>query len=100
MTYTITNTERENHGSVSAVYATVDITSLDGAGAEPFDASAALGIDGAADYGIAVRGLENDAYRVVYDHINGNLAVTNAADGTDVVGTTDVGEVVIQAVGV
>lgn len=99
MTYTITNTERENHGSVAAVYATVDITSLENAGNEPFDASAALGIDGADRYGVAVRGLEDDTYRVEYDHLNGQLAVTNAADGTDVAAATDVGEVILKAEG-
>jgi len=99
MTYTITNTEEENHGSLTAVYATVDITSLANAGNEPFDASAALGIDGASRYGISVRGVENDAYLVRYDHLNGQFHVQNVADETDVLAGTDVGEVVIEATG-
>lgn len=99
MTYNITNTERENHGSVEAVYATVDITSLANAGNEPFDASVALGIDGADKYGIEVRGVETDTYLVRYDHLNGQFHVQNIADESDVAAGTDVGEVVIQAVG-
>jgi hypothetical protein len=99
MTYTVTNTEPENAGSQDAVIATVDITSLDTAGFEPFDADAQLGISGADRFGIAVRGLENPQYRVVYDHINGQFDVTNVSDGTDVAQGTDVGEVVIEARG-
>jgi hypothetical protein len=99
MTYSITNTERENAGSTDAVFATVDITSLDSAGAEPFDPAAALGVDGASEYGVGVRGLENPQYRVVYDHLNGQFDVTNVSDGADVTSGTDVGEVVIEARG-
>lgn len=100
MTYSVTNVEDENAGSTDAVFATVDITSLDSAGFEPFDPSAALGVDGADRYGVGVRGLENPQYRVAYDHVNGQLDVTNVSDGTDVAAGTDVGEVVIEARGV
>lgn len=99
MTYSVTNTERENHGSVDAVYATVDITSLDSAGAEPFDPGAALGLEDGAEYGVSVRGQEDGSYLVTWDHINGNLRVVNVADGTDVASGTDVGEVVVGVVG-
>lgn len=99
MTYTITNTERENLGSVDAVYATVDITSLDSAGTEPFDADAALGLSDAGKYGIGVRGVENDGYLVRYDHLNGEFHVQNIGDETDVANNTDVGEVVIEVIG-
>lgn len=99
MTYSITNVERENHGSVDAVYATVDITSLANVGNEPFDASAALGIDGADKYGIAVRGTETDTYLVRFDHVNEQFHVQNVADETDVAAATDVGEVIIKAEG-
>jgi len=99
MAYTVTNTERENLGSVDAVFATVDITSLANAGNEPFDADAALGLSDAGEYGIDVRGVENDAYLVRYDHLNGQFHVQNIADETDVISGTDVGEVVIGVIG-
>lgn len=99
MTYSVTNTERENAGSLSTVYATVDITSLANAGNEPFNARDALGISGADKYGIDVRAVENDAYLVRYDHLNGQFHVQNVADETDVAAGTDVGEVVIEATG-
>jgi hypothetical protein len=100
MTYNITNTERENAGSLDVVYATVDITSLANAGNEPFDAGDALGIDGADRFGIAVRGTETDTYIVRYDHTAGQFQVQNIADETDVAAGTDVGEVLIEAKGV
>jgi len=100
MTYSVTNTERENHGSVDAVFATLDVTSLDSAGTEPVDTDAAFGLADAGEYGVAVRGLEDDSYRVTWDHINEALSVTNAADGTDVTSGTDIGEVVVSVVGV
>jgi hypothetical protein len=99
MTYSITNREVENNGSVTAVYATVDITSLDSAGFEPFDPSAALGVDGAADYGVSVVGSESNAYLVRWDHVNERLSVVDVADGTDTASATDVGEVIVKAEG-
>jgi hypothetical protein len=100
MTYSVTNREAENHGSLSVVYATVDITSLENAGNEPFDARDALGISGASRYGISVRGVENDGYLVRFDHLNDQFHVQNIADETDVAAGTDVGEVLIEATGV
>lgn len=99
MTYSITNTESENHGSVDAAYVTVDITSLDSAGFEPFDPDAVAGLGGASEYGVSVRGLENPQYRVAWDHLNGQLDVINVSDGADVTSGTDVGEVLLELVG-
>lgn len=100
MTYSITNTERENRGSLDAVHATVDITSLDSAGFEPFDPSAVTGIDGSADrFGVSVRGQENTGYLVRWDTANARISVVNVSDGTDVAAGTDVGEVVLEVVG-
>lgn len=100
MTYSVTNVERENSGSVDAVIATVDITSLGAAGAESIDIGAAFGLEDASEYGVSVRGQESSAYAITYDHLNGALSVVNVADGTDVASGTDVGEVVIEAIGV
>lgn len=100
MTYSVTNTERENHGSVDAVYATVDITSLDSAGFEPLDVDATFGLGGADRYGISVRGVENSAYLVRWDHVNERLDVVDVADGTDTAAATDVGEVLLEVIGV
>lgn len=99
MTYSITNTEQENRGSLDSVIATIDITSLDSAGFEPFDPSAALGIDGVSRFGARVVGQENTAYLIRWDTANSRISVVNVSDGTDVTGTTDVGEVVMEFIG-
>jgi len=99
MTYSITNREAENHGSLEAVYATVDITSLDSAGYEPFDPEAALGVSGVGRFGVSVRALENPQYRVAWDSANGRLDVINVSDGADVTSGTDVGEVLLEVTG-
>lgn len=99
MTYSVTNTERENYGSLDVVLATVDITSLDAAGAEAIDVEAAFGLSDASIYGVSVRGQESSDYAVTWDHINGAVSVVNVADGTDVASATDVGEVVLEVVG-
>ena len=99
MTYSITDKEVENGGSVTRIFATVDITSLDSAGFEPFDPAAQFNLDDPNHYGVSVRGLENPQYRVAYDHINAQLDVINVSDGADVTSTTDVGEVVVEVVG-
>jgi len=99
MTHTITNTERENAGSKERVVATVDITSLDSAGVEQFDAKAELGVSGQTRFGVGVRGAEDPTVQVKYDHVNDQLDVINVADGSDVANNTDVGEVVLDALG-
>ena len=99
MTYSITNTERENQGSKDVVAATVDITSLDSAGYEPFDPGAVTGLDGAENLGVGVRGQENTGYLIRWDTANQRISVVNVSDGTDVTSGTDVGEVVLEIIG-
>lgn len=100
MTYSITNTERENAGSLDVAYVTVDITSLDSVGYEPFDPSAVLGLEGASRFGVGVRGQENTGYLIRWDSANQRISVVNVSDGSDVTDTTDVGEVTLEVVGV
>jgi hypothetical protein len=107
MTHSTINTERENAGSVDVALHTIDITSLDSAGAETFDPDAEVGLSDASEYGVAVRGQENPGYQIVWDHINEQLAVKYAdydaaSDGVliDVPNNTDVGEVVLEITGV
>jgi len=99
MTHTVTNTETESRGSVEAVIATVNITSLDAAGSESFAVADEFGISGVAENGVGVRAQESSAYKLAWDHINGTLSVVNVSDGTDVANDTDVGEVVLEFVG-
>jgi len=107
MTHSTINTEAENTGSLNSVLHTIDITSLDAAGAETYDPAAEVGLDGQDRFGVSVRGQENPGYQIVWDHINGQLAVKYAdydaaSDGVliDVPSATDVGEVVLEVVGV
>jgi hypothetical protein len=99
MTHSTINTEAENSGSVSVVYHTIDITSLDAAGSETYDPESETNLAGADRYGIAVRGQENTGYEFAWDHINGALTVVNVSDGTDVASGIDVGEVVLEVIG-
>jgi hypothetical protein len=84
---------------LDVVYLTVDITSLDSAGFEPFDPEAVTGLGGADKYGVAVRAVENSAYLVRWDHVNERLDVVEVADGTDTTSGTDVGEVLLEITG-
>lgn len=99
MTYATINTEQENAGSKDVVYHTINITSLDGAGTEPYDPAAAVGISDASIYGVSVRGQETASLAIGYDHINGNLTVNELSDGTATTAGTDVGEVLLEVVG-
>jgi len=100
MTYTITNTERENHGSVDAAYVTVDITSLDSGGFEPFDPGSVTGLESPSRFGVRVAGQEATAQLVRWDTANSRLSVVEVADGSDTTSGTDVGEVVLEIHGV
>lgn len=100
MTHSTINTEAENAGSLDVVYHTIDITSLDSAGAESYDPEAETNLSGADRYGVSVRGTETDTYLVRWDHVNGSLHVQNVADETDVASGVDVGEVVLEVKGV
>lgn len=96
MTFDTTNVDYESGGSFVSVFATVDITSLDGANTEPFDPDAVFNVD---PLGVSVQGVENgDAYDVTYDHLAGEFTVLNA-DGTDPTAGTDVGEVRVRVDG-
>lgn len=99
MTHDITNTDRENLGSLDAVYATLDITSLDSGGAEDFDPADELGISGVSRFGVGVRGQESSDYAITWDTGNAELSVVNVDDGSDVSSGTDVGEVILEVVG-
>ena len=99
MVHSTINTERENHGSVDAVYHTIDITELDAAGVENYDPEAELGLSDSAEYGVSVRGAEDPTIQVAWDHINEQLDVINVSDATDVADMTDVGEVILEVVG-
>ena len=99
MTYSTVNRERENRGSVDAVFHTIDITSLDAAGVENYDPGTATGLEAPDEYGVRVVGQEDEALHIVWDHLAGELAVLNVSDATDVANNTDVGEVVLEVVG-
>lgn len=100
MTHTTISEEVENRGSTTAVFHTIDITSLDAAGAETYDPEAETNISGADRYGISVRAQEDESLQFTWDHVAADLSVTNVADGTAVTGGTDVGEVILEVVGV
>jgi hypothetical protein len=97
MTHTTVETDTENSGSFNSVYHTIDITSLDEPGAEDYNPDDEVGI---SPHGISVNGQEASDLFVRWDHINGQLHVTSAADGTSVASGTDVGEVVLKVDGV
>jgi len=99
MTHDTLNTETENAGSRDAVYHLINITSLDSAGVEQYDPEAEAGITGADDYGVSVRGQEDETVAIVYDTVDAELKVKNIADGTDVANNTAVGEVLLETVG-
>jgi len=100
MTHSTVATERENQGSTDVVYHVIDITSLDSAGTEQYDPGDELGLESPGRFGIDVRAQENSGYLIRYDHINDALTVVNVSDGTDVADATDVGEVMLEVVGV
>ena len=99
MTYSLTNTDDGNRGSRDDAVAVVDITSLDSAGYEPFDPDAVFGLEDSTELGVAIRGQEDPQYVFGYDHVNQRITVKNMSDGTDVTSGTDVGEVVVEAIG-
>lgn len=98
MTHTTTVEDRVSDGSYEAVFATLDITSLDNANTESFDPAAEFGMN--TVLGVSVEGLENaGSFDVEFDHVSGTtLSVVNE-DGTDPTSGTDVGEVRVKASG-
>lgn len=103
MTYSVTDTRRENAGSYHELFATIDVTSLSNVGHEVIDPSDF----GLSDiFGVSVEGQENAGYLFTWNHSNDNLSVAYAdydaaADGAliDVPAATDVGEVVLSIKG-
>lgn len=100
MTHDTVATERENAGSLDTAHHVIDITSLDGAGAEQYDPEAEVGLDSPGRFGIDVRAQEDESVLIRYDHVAGELSVVNVSDGSDVTSGTDVGEVMLHVFGV
>ena len=100
MTHSTVTTEHANAGSLNVVYHTIDITSLDSAGTEQYDAASETGLSGANVQGVGVRGTETNTHLVRWDHTAEEFHVQDVADGTDTANNTDVGEVVLAVVGV
>jgi hypothetical protein len=97
MTYAVDDRDTENIGSLHAEILTLNITSLDGAAAEPFTRDDTRTIQRLL--GLVVLGREDDGYDFGYDTVNGAITVTNASDGSDVTAGSDVGTVTVMAVG-
>ena len=100
MTYTTVGTERESAGSTEVLFHTIDITSLDAAGAENYDPSTAAGLEVDHTGGVSVVGQADATVKIVWDHVNEQLSVVNVADATDVASGTAVGEVRLRVEGV
>jgi hypothetical protein len=97
MTHTTTVEDRLSAGNFKSVVATLDITGLDNANNEVFDAAAELGFD--TVFGVSVLGVENaDSYVVQWDHLETDLYVEGYG-GTDPTAGTDVGEVRVRVDG-
>lgn len=98
MTHTTTVEERVTDGNYKAVFATLDITSLDNANNESFDPGAEFGFN--TVLGVSVEGLENpESYVVQFDHLAGNALYVEGYGGTDPTAGTDVGEVRVKVSG-
>jgi hypothetical protein len=103
MTYNTLDQQRESGGSFYSVFHTIDITSLDQAGAEPYDPGGKFGV---TPYGVEVIGQQDETLDIVWDHVDSQLKVTeinDTGDGTggrvDVAAGTAVGEVVLRVDG-
>jgi hypothetical protein len=99
MTHSTVTTDEENAGSLDVVYHTINITSLDSAGTEQYDAASETGLSGADIRGVSVRGTETNTHLVRWDHTAEEFHVQDVADGTDTANNTNVGEVVLEVVG-
>lgn len=96
MTHTTTVVHDLNMGSVKAVVADLDITSLDNASSETFDPAAEFTMDEVVD--VHVGALENPNSYVVQTAANYDLAVEQYG-GTDPTSGTDVGTVRVTVLG-
>lgn len=104
MTFTESVEHRGNAGDHRYVVVQVDITSLDAAGAEAYDASTKFNLEPC--WGASVLDQENFGYVFGYDPDAGSIEVRYAdydaaSDGTliDVPSTTDVGTVTLKFMG-
>lgn len=100
MTYSTVSEERESSGSMWAWFHTINVTSLDGAGAESYDPGSRFN---AEVLGVDVIGQEDESLDIVWDHLDGELKVaeiSDTGDGTggrvDVAQGTDIGEVQLR----
>jgi hypothetical protein len=100
MTHSTIATERENAGSLDTVYHVIDITALDSAGTEQYAPGDEVGLDDPGRFGIDVRAQEDTSVLIQYDHVADELSVTNVDDGSAVANDTDVGEVMLEVMGV
>lgn len=98
MTHDTISTERESSGSISTVFHTIDITSLDSAGVEQYDPETELNMS-IGDRGVGIRGVEDETLAVAWDHVDGELKVKSLSDGTDASDNADVGEVILRVDG-
>lgn len=96
MAYNTVDQQRESGGSFYSVFHTIDITSLDQAGIEPYDPGGRFGV---TPYGVEVIGQADESLAVVWDSVDGELKVRNRADDSTVAQGTAVGEVVLRVDG-
>lgn len=98
MTHTTTVEADVNDGSYKAVFATLDITSLDNANNESFDPASEFNFSDVL--GVSVEGLEEpESYVVQFDHLDGSTLYVEGYGGTDPTASTDVGEVRVKVSG-
>lgn len=96
MTFSETVHERGNNGDHKYVITEVDITSLDSAGTEPYDAETRHNFNEV--YGATVLDKEDNTYVFNYDADASTPAVSvkNLSDAVDVANNTDVGTVTVK----
>lgn len=106
MTHSTVNVEAENEGSLDGTIHTIDITSLDSAGAETYNPGDEVGLEDPGRYGVSVRGQEDGSLLISWDHINEQLTVNEVVDTGDgtggvsgVAAGTAVGQVVLHVKG-
>lgn len=96
MTFSETVHERGNNGDHRYVVTEVNITSLDSAGTEPYDAESRHGLNGV--HGASVLDKEDATYVFNYDADASTpaIGVKNLGDAADVANNTDVGTVTLK----
>lgn len=96
MTFTETVQERGNNGDHRYVVTEVDITSLDSAGTEPYDAESRHNFNEV--HGAEVLDQEDYTHYIHYnaDASTPAIVAKDVADGTDLADNTDVGTVTLK----